>query len=132
LKLPSQDADENTLIDFISQFPPGPPLLSAMLPRAIKKKLHLVDGPAAYEAIQEANALRRKVGSRDIVETAVLIFPPNIEKTGPIEYWQRAVEDATLKGPQTTVALLLGLPRNLLHGLDEVTSQFLQELLMHR
>ena len=54
---------------------------------------------------------------------------PEIERVGPITFWQRVVNEATLKGPQMTVALLLCLPRNILHGFDKSVSRLLQQLL---
>lgn len=126
--LPSSDAPEDSLINFVKQFPPGPPLANDVLPRSIRQKMHLITGAVAEDAVRETNALRRAV-SPELPEMAILIVgAPEIGKVGPNEFWLRVVNEATLKGPQTTVALLLSLPRHLLHGLDEQVSRFLQSL----
>ena len=128
LALPPSDAAQNTLVDFIRQFPLGPPLPCDILPRPIRQKLHLITGTTATGAILEANALRR-AASHNESETAILIVgAPDIGRVGPEEFWQRVFNEATLKGPQMTVALLLCLPRNVLYGLDEQISKFLQSL----
>jgi hypothetical protein len=129
LALPPVDAEEDALVEFIRQFPPGPPLPSDILPPSIRSNLHLIKGAAAESVIQDANRLRRAV-SPDIPDRAMLLAGlPEIDMVGPERFWLRAVGDATLKGPQTTAALIISLPRHLFHGQEKSVHELLCTLL---
>src|SRR5262249_48164236 len=131
LMLPPSEAPDQILLNFIRQFPPGPPVPNHAFPRSIRQRLYLIRGAAANRAVQDANALRKAI-SPELSEPSILIVNDPDIGGGSEEFWQKVVGEATYKGPQMTVALLLGLPRHVLDELDEVVSSFLQSLLNMR
>jgi len=131
LILPPSAAADQILLDFVRAFPPGPPVPYYAFPRAIRERLHLIKGAAANRTVQDANALRKAI-SPELSDSSILIVNDPDIGGGSDEFWHKVLGEATLKGPQMTVALLLGLPRQVLDGLDEVVSNFLHSLLKMR
>jgi hypothetical protein len=119
---------EQGRIEFVRQFPIGPPVDPILLAPGIRiafARGH--DHNTSTETLLQANRLRR-LADPDLFAEAITLGWINPNHSQPREFWGDVLVDACRLGPRMLVALIASAPPAVVHGIKDDLERLLLEL----